>query len=141
RSLDKKMIFLNSAAQTANEVRYIPAATRDAAPGGGGARETRHEHDIGHYQGDPYIITNRAAKNFRVVKAPVADPSEKNWTPFIEHDPPVRIGGLTFFANHLVVSEREGGLSYLRVIDMRTRASHRITTEEPDYALSLAANP
>ena len=141
RSLDKKVIFLNSAAKTANEVRYIPAATPDAAPRVVVARETGHEYDVDHYKGDLYIITNRAAKNFRVVKAPVADPSEKNWTPFIEHDPAVRIGGLTFFANHLVVSEREGGLSYLRVIDMRTRASHRITTEEPDYALSLAANP
>ena len=141
RSLDKKMIFLNSAAKTANEVRYIPAATPDAAPRVVVARETGHEYDVDHYKGDLYIITNRAAKNFRVVKAPVADASEKNWTPFIEHNPAVRIGGLTFFANHLVVSEREGGLSYLRVIDMRTRASHRITTEEPDYALSLAANP
>ena len=49
--------------------------------------------------------------------------------------------GIAVFKNFLIVSEREGGLSYLRVIDMRTKASHRIATEEPDYALSLAANP
>jgi oligopeptidase B len=141
RSLDKKMIFLNSGAKTSDEVRYIPAATPTAAPKVVAAREAGHEYDVDYYNGELYITTNKAAKNFRVVKAPLADPSEKNWTPFIEHKPAVRIGGLTFFANHLVVSEREGGLSYLRVIDMRTKASHRITTEEPDYALSLAANP
>src|SRR5688572_7829065 len=141
RSLDRKMIFLNSGAKTSNEVRYIPAATPDAAPKVVAARETGHEYDVDHYGGELYITTNKGAKNFRVVTAPLADPSEKSWAPFIDHKLAVRIGNLTFFANHLVVSEREGGLSYLRVIDMRTKASHRITTEEPDYALSLAANP
>jgi oligopeptidase B len=76
-----------------------------------------------------------------VVRAPIGDPSEKNWTPFIDHKPGLRIGGLTFFTNHLVVSEREGGLSYLRVVDMKTQQSHRIATDEPDYALSLDSNP
>ena len=141
RSLDKKIIFLNSAAKTSNEVRFLPAATPGAAPIVVAPRETGHEYDADHYGGELYITTNRTAKNFRVVKAALADPSEKNWKPFIEHQPAVRIGGLTFFANHLVVSEREGGLSYLRVIDMRTGTSHRIATEEPDYALSLGSNP
>jgi oligopeptidase B len=75
------------------------------------------------------------------VTAPVNDPSEKNWKPFIDHNPKVKIDGLTTFANHLVVSEKEGGLNYLRVIDMRTKQSHRITTDEPDYALFLGGNP
>jgi oligopeptidase B len=71
----------------------------------------------------------------------VSDPSEKNWKPFIDHNPAIKINGLSFFAHHAVVSEREGGLTQLRVIDMKTKQSHRITTEEPDYALSLASNP
>src|SRR6202008_2163053 len=45
------------------------------------------------------------------------------------------------FANHIVVSEREDGLTQLRVIDPKTKQSHRITTEEPDFALSLGGNP
>jgi oligopeptidase B len=39
------------------------------------------------------------------------------------------------------VSEKEGGLNYLRVIDMKTGKSHRITTDESDYALFLGGNP
>jgi oligopeptidase B len=141
RSLDKKIIFVASAAKTSTEVRYLPAAApasplRVVLP-----REPGHEYDVDHYNGELYITTNKGAKNFKVVKAPLTDPSEKNWETFIAHKPGLRVGGLTFFARHLVVSEREGGLSYLRVIEMATGASHRITTEEPDYALSLAANP
>jgi oligopeptidase B len=104
-------------------------------------REPNHEFDVDHYNGLFYITTNKNAKNFRVVTAPMNDPSEKNWKPFIDHNPAIKINGLLFFANHIVVSEREGGLTHLRVIDPKTKQSHRITTEEPDYALSLAGNP
>jgi oligopeptidase B len=75
------------------------------------------------------------------VTAPVNDPSEKNWKPFIDHNPKIKIDNLSFFANHLVVSEKENGLNYLRVMDMKTKASHRIATDESDYALFLSNNP
>lgn len=141
RSLDKKIIFMGSYAKTSREIRYLPADN----PAGEFKiilpREKGHEYDVDHYKGQFYITTNRNAKNFRVVTAPVNDPAEKNWKPFIDHNPKVKIDGLTTFANHFVVSEKEGGLNYLRVIDMRTKQSHRITTDEPDYALFLAGNP
>ena len=104
-------------------------------------REPNHEYDVDHYKELFYITTNKNAKNFRVVTAPMNDPSEKNWKPFIDHSPNIKINGLSFFANHLVVSERENGLSHLRVIDMTTKQSHRIATDEPDYSLFLSANP
>ncbi len=141
RSLDKKVIFLGSYAKTSTEFRYLPASTPDAALKVILPREAGHEYNVDHYEGLFYITTNRNAKNFRVVKAPMSDPSEKNWTPFIDHNPAIKIQGLSFFARHIVVSEREGGLTELRVIDPKTHASHRVTTDEPDFALSLARNP
>ncbi len=141
RSLDKKIIFLASYAKTSREIRYLPADKpmgefKIILP-----RQPGHEYDVDHYEGRFYITTNKGAKNFKVVTAPINDSSEKNWKPFIEHNPKVKIDNLSTFANHLVVSEKEGGLNYLRVIDMKTRQSHRITTEESDYALFLGANP
>jgi oligopeptidase B len=141
RSLDRRVIFLAAVAKTSAEFRYLPADTPSAALKMVLPREKDHEYDVDHYNGEFYIVTNKGAKNSRVVTAPMTDPSEKNWKPFIDHNPAVKINGLTFFANHLVVSEREGGLTHLRVIDMKTKASHRITTEEPDYALGLSSNP
>jgi oligopeptidase B len=104
-------------------------------------RQDGHEYRVDHYNDQFYITTNKDAKNFRVVSAPIDDPSEKNWKTFIPYNAQVKIDGLTFFANHLVVSEREGGLTNLRVIDMKTKLQHRITTDEPDYALFLGGNP
>jgi oligopeptidase B len=141
RSLDRKVIFLASYAKTSREYRYLPADQPAAALKVIVPREDGHEYDVDHYQGQFYITTNKGAKNFRVVTAPMSDPSEKNWNTFIPHNPAVKIESLAFFKGHLVVSERERGLNYLRVIDMAAKKSHRIETEEPDYAMFLSANP
>jgi oligopeptidase B len=140
RSLDKKMIFLEAEAKTSREYRYLPADT----PAGNFKivvpREAGHEYDVNHYEGQFYITTNKNAQNFRVVTAPISDPSEKNWKSFIDHNPNIKIDGLETFAGYLVVSEREGGLNYLRVIDMKTKQVHRIAMDEPDYDLSIGDN-
>jgi oligopeptidase B len=141
RSLDRKMIFVVSYAKTSREYRYVPASDPTAALKVVLPREAGHEYDVDHYNGQFFITTNRNAKNFRVVTAPIADPSEKSWKPFIDHNPAIKIEGLTFFANHIVVSERENGLTFLRVMDPKTKNSHRIATDEPDYAIGLGANP
>ncbi len=141
RSLDKKIIFMGSYSKTSREIRYLPADNPTGEFKIVLPRADGHEYDVDHYNGQFYITTNRNAKNFRVVTAPINDPSEKNWKPFIDHNPKIKVDGVTTFANHLVVSEKEGGLNYLRVIDMKSKQSHRITTDEQDYALFLGANP
>jgi oligopeptidase B len=140
RSLDKQVIFVASYAKTSREFRYLAADNPSGALKLILPRQNGHEYDVDHYHGTFYITTNKGAKNFRVVTAPMADPSESTWKPFIDHNPDVRIGGLTFFANHLVVSEREGGLPHVRVLDMKSGQSHRIAMDEADYALGLTTN-
>ena len=140
RSLDKKMIFLESEAKTSREYRYLAADNPAGQLKIVLPRQPGHEYDVNYYQGEFYITTNKNAKNFRVVTAPVGDSSEKNWKSFIDHNPKIKIDGLVTLAGHLVVSEREGGLKYLRVIDMKTKESHRIATDESDYDLSIGDN-
>lgn len=141
RSRDKKLIFLSSFAKTSTEVYYIPADKPDSELKIILPRESEHEYGVDHYEGMLYITTNKNAKNSRVVTAPIDNPSEKNWKDFIPHKPEVKIGGLDFFAGYCVVSEKENGLDYLRVIDTKTKQSHRIETPENDYAIGLSNNP
>jgi oligopeptidase B len=141
RSLDRKVIFVGAYSKTSTEFRYLPAEN----PGGTFTvvlpREKDHEYDVEHHNGSFYIRTNKGAKNFRMVVAPTADPTGKSWKEFLPHNPAVKLQRVILFANHAVASEREGGLPYLRVVDMRTRQAHRIPADEPDYAMGLAANP
>ena len=141
RSLDRAAIFVVSYARTSREYRYIPADAPAAPPRVLVDREPGHEYDVDHYRGEFYITSNKGAKNFMVVTAPLEDVSPRRWSTFIAHNPLVKIESLSFFEHHLVVTEREGGLTRLRVIDMRSNRSHRIATDEPDYSISLAVNP
>ena len=80
------------------------------------------------------------AKNFRVVTAPVSDPAEKNWKELVAHRPAVKISGVSMFANHAVLSEWENGLQQLEILDLTTRASHRIAFPDPVYGATMGVN-
>ncbi|MEZ5427920.1 MAG: S9 family peptidase [Pyrinomonadaceae bacterium] len=138
RSRDRKIIFLDSSAKTMDEYRYIPAddPTSDLTvilP-----REEGHEYSVDHYGDEFYIRTNKGAEDYRVVKAPVSDPSEKNWKEFIKYDPAVRIEGVDFFKDYAVISELENGLEYLRVMDLKTGKGKRVKTPESVYTMGMA---
>lgn len=140
RTRDKQMILIGSYAKTSAEFYYVPTGDPGAAPKLILARQPEHEYDVDHRAGLFYIRTNKGAKNFRVVTAPVSDPSEKNWKEFIAHQPAVKIDDLSFYANHVVVLEWENGLQHLRVVDFKTNKSHRIKFPEPVYAAGLENN-
>jgi oligopeptidase B len=139
RSRDGAMIFLNAASKTSTEVRYLPATQPTAPLRVILPRAAGHEYDVEFDDGRFYIRTNRGATNFRIVSASVADPS-RNWQEVVAHDPQVKIDGQDYFRDYIVLSERENGLPYLRLIDKHGGASHRIATPEPVYSLSLGTN-
>lgn len=141
RSRDKKMLFLASYATTMREWRYLPADQPNGEWKVVLPREKDHEYAVDFYNNEFYITTNKRAENFRVVRAPLGDPSEKNWTDFIAHNPAVKIDDVNFFKNYAVVSERENGLEYLKVLDLKTRrAPTRIATPESVYTMNLGTN-
>jgi oligopeptidase B len=140
RSLDKAVILLESASKTSTDVRYLPADNPNAELKVILPREPEHEYDVDHRGDLFYIRTNKGAKNFRIVTAPVSDPSEKNWKEFVAHRPSVKVEAVDLFADHAVLSEWENGLQQLEVIDFGTNKRSNIKFPEPVYAASLTAN-
>ncbi len=142
RSRDKKMLFITSDAATMNEVRYLAADNPTGDWKLITPRREGHEYGADFDEGEFFITTNKDAENFKVVRAAAGDPSEKNWKDFIPHNPAVKVEGISFFKNHAVVSEREYGLEYVRVLDKKTkRAPVRIDTPESVYTMGLGGNP
>jgi oligopeptidase B len=140
RSLDKKVIFLESFSKTSTEVYYLLAAEPGAVLKMILPRQAEHEYDVNHRNGLFYIRTNKGAKNFRIVTAPVNDPSEKNWKEFVAHRPAVKVEGISLFADHAVLSEWENGLQQLEVIDFKSNKRHNIKFPEPVYSANLTSN-
>ncbi len=140
RSRDKAIIQLEAASKTSTESRYIPANNPDAEWKVIIPRQPDHEYDVAHRGNFFYIRTNKGAKNFRVVAAPVSDPSEKNWKEFVAHRPAVKIEGVDMFADHAVLAEWENGLQQIEIVDFKTNKRHRVEFPEPVYSTGVGPN-
>lgn len=137
---DQRYIFLGSASSETTEYKYLHAEKPLEVPQMVLARENKHEYHPAIYKGSFYILTNKDAKNFRIVTAPLDDPSPKNWKDFIPHNKAVYLEDMDFFMNHIVISERENGLTWIRVIDNRNGNSHRIEMAEPVFTSYVGVN-
>ncbi len=140
RSRDKAIIFLESFSKTLTEVRYLPAAEPNTGLKVILPRQPEHEYDVDYRNNLFYIRTNKGAKNFRIVTAPMNDPSEKNWKEFVAHNPAVKVEGISLFADHAVLSEWENGLQQLEVVNFKTNKRNRIQFPEPVYSAGLSVN-
>jgi oligopeptidase B len=140
RTRDKAVILLGAFSKTSTEFRYIPANDAQATWKIIVPRQADHEYDVEHRGDLFYIRTNKGAKNFRIVTAPVADPAEKNWKEFIAHRPAVKLESLDLFSDHAAVSEWENGLQQIEIVNFEDNTRQRIAFPEPVYAAGLAAN-
>ncbi len=141
RSRDKQFVFVTSASKTTSEVRFIPTDKPTSAPQIISPRQTDHEYYADHRGDSFYIRTNDNAKNFRVMTAPVNDPRKANWREAVAHNPKVKLDDIDLFSNYLVISERENGLQYARIVDLRNNKAQRVEFTEPVYALAGEPNP
>ena len=142
KSRDHKMLFIASYAKTSRESRYLPADQPLGEWKVISPRRPLHEYSADYDNGEFYFVTNRdGAENFKVMKAPASDPSEKNWKDYIPYNPAVKVDDISFFKNNAVVSELENGLEYIRVIDKKTGKSERIGTPETVYTMGVGNNP
>ena len=134
KTLSRAYIFLVLASHTTSEARYIPADQPMAEFKVMEPRRQGVEYYPDHNGDSFYLRVNDTGRNFRLVKAPVADPESKNWQEVVGHDPKVMIDDTDFFKNYYVLYERENGLPQIRVTDLRSGQSRRIEFPEPAYA-------
>jgi oligopeptidase B len=163
RTRSGAFLLLVIVSHTTSEVRFLPAAEPNGEFRVIAAREADHEYYVDHHPNpltreqrgaNPYdtggyffIRTNSGGRTFRLVSSPVADPQRPKWREIVPNRPDVMLAGTDVFRSHIVLTEREGGLPYLRVVDLSVEApdvlsaSHRIEFAEPAYNASLGNNP
>jgi len=86
-----------------------------------------------------YLVTNEDAVNFRLMVAPVADPTK--WREKIPHREDVTLGRIAAFRRHLVISERKNGYRTLRFVDADSFVSREIRGPSAAGTLWLSSNP
>ncbi|HEX9011267.1 MAG TPA: S9 family peptidase [Holophagaceae bacterium] len=141
RTKDRKFLLMESQSTDTWETRYLDASR----PGGTFTvllpREKGHKYDVEHREGSFYIRTNRDAKNFKVVTAPVATPDPKHWKTFIPPRAGTLIEGIEPFRDFVVVAEKREGLAHFRIFDVKADAWKEVAFPERVYAAFPGGTP
>ena len=90
------------------------------------------------------VLHNDGAENYALARTPVDATSHEQWEPVIEHDPAVRLEDVDAFGTHLVISQRSGGLTQLRVVLVGEDGlgdDFLIPFDEPVYTVGISGNP
>jgi oligopeptidase B len=140
RTRSRDFLVWQTGSLTSSEVRILPASQPTGEWKLVSARVPEREYDVEHHGNRLYIRVNDKGRNFRLVWAPVSDPSERNWTEIVPHRADVMLEGVEAFRNHIVFSERRNALAEINVTDVRTGASHKIAFPEPVYTAYTTSN-
>jgi oligopeptidase B len=141
KSRSKKYLFIMSEQTLSDEVRYLEAENPAGEWKVFQPRRRDHEYSVDHIGGHFYIRTNDQAKNFRLMKTAEGATEQENWKEVIPHRDDVLLEQFALFSNYLVVRERRGGLSHVRIILASGEPEHEVDFGEPAYFTVLTPTP
>ena len=140
RSKSGRYLLIGSSQTLATEYRYLDADRPDGEFQVILPRQRDHEYSVEH-DGDSWLIkTNRDAKNFRLVRAPIANPGPDAWEELLQARDDVLFEDFELFTDNIVVQERSDGLVHLRVLDLSGRPEQEIEFDESAYVAWLSTN-
>jgi oligopeptidase B len=134
-------IFIAINDHETSEYRLLPADNPLATPRVVAPRETGLQYDL-EEGGDVFFILTNAdgAKDFKIVTAPVADPSRANWQEVVPHEAGRLILSILSFKDFLVRLERKDGLPRIVVRERSSGEEHLIAFDEEAFSLGLSGS-
>ena len=133
KTKSKKYIMIASFQTLATEFRYLEADDPQGEFQIFLPRQRDHEYRVDHYRDYFYVRTNHEAKNFQLMKAPVAKTGIEHWEEVIPCRDDVFLDGFEIFKDHLVVIERKDGLLQMRIMPWSGTGEHYLDFGEPAY--------
>lgn len=141
KSKSDEFIFIGSYSTLTSEVLYLSAKEPEGKFKIVCPRERDHLYSVEAFEGNFYITTNKNAQNFKLVKCPVSNTAEDGWVEVIPHRTNVLLDGIEIFKNYLVISERENGLTEIRIKKWDGSKDYRIKFKESVYSVYPSINP
>lgn len=141
RSRSNDYIFVYHQNTDTTEVQWLSAdnplgAFRPFLP-----RETGHEYDIDHANGQFFIRSNWQAQNFRVLSTDLASANDKtSWKELVPHRTDAMICDMQAFDDWLVLGERKDGLLQVRVIALDSSEDFYLQGGEEAFVMWPSGN-
>ena len=140
KTKSEKYIVINSHSTLTTECRFIDSSKPESDFKIFNPREKGHEYSIEHYNEHFFIITNKDAKNFKIMKCPISETTLNNWEVFIDHRPDFLIEDLEIFNDYYVIAERNMGLLKLNVNSWNKKESYNIPFDSETYTAYMGIN-
>lgn len=140
RSRSGRWILIETDSFSTAESWLIPSAEPGAAPRVVAPRRLGVEYRVEPGDGFFFITTNDGARNFRVMRAPEADPAPERWTEWLPERESVFVESVEAFRDFVVVSERSAGLRRFRVTALGSGETSYIGFPEPAYGVFHGEN-
>ena len=135
-----RYVVLGSSSKDTSEMRVLRANDPAGEFRVVEARREGHEYYLDHHGDEFFIRTNDKGANFRLVRAPTADPAHRNWRQVVAHRPLVMLEEVHLFRDFWVLVERDKGLVNLRFTDFASARSHDLEFDEAVYSAHVGAN-
>jgi len=141
RSRDANWILIEHHSTSSSEVQLIPADQPRLAPQPLLARTPQHEYSANFLHDHVYLLSNERAKNFRIVRAPIALAEDRDsWVEILPEQPQALIENMVVFSDHLVAQITEDANSKLEIMHLSGDDRHSIEMDEPAYSASIGTN-
>lgn len=139
KSKNNRYLFILSSSTNTTEARYIDLSNGNAAPVLIQERTAGIEYLPYYFEGNVFhIYTNKDAKNFKLVLAPINSPSLSNWKDVIAANDKAYLQGVEVLKNYYVIQTKENGLTQVKFLDRRTGKWSKVNFGQEDYVANMS---
>ena len=141
KSRSERFLWIGLNSTVATEWRYADANDPDLVFRTVLPRERDHEYQVQDHGDEFYILTNWQARNFRIMRAPIAQAGDRaNWVEWVAHRDDALLSSMTVLRDHVAINERSGGLPKIRIKTIADGRSELLAFDEPAYSAFTGAN-
>jgi oligopeptidase B len=142
KTKSKKFIVIGSYSTLTSEYRVLAADNALGEFEIFQPRERGLEYSISHYGTNWYVLTNKdKALNFKLMKTSEGKTSKENWVDMIPHRSDVLLEDIDIFKDYLVVSERNNGLTKIRIKKWEGSEDYYLPFDNETYTAFTTQNP
>jgi oligopeptidase B len=138
-SKDNRYIFITSSSTTTTEARWLDANNPASDPVIIQPRTKDLLYYPAYYEGNLFhITTNKDAKNFKLVTAPIATPGMSNWKDLLPKRDSSLLEDVEVLQNYIVAQYKTRGLSEIDVINRKDNSSYKVDFGEEAYVADMS---
>jgi len=140
KSLSDKFIYIGSQSTLTTEVMYLEADKPFGTFKVFTPRERGHEYSVTDGADRFYIVSNKNAKNYKLMTAELGHTNIREWKELIPHRDDVYLQDVTVFKNFLALDERKNGLTQVSVTDRNGKNAYDIPFADESFMAGVGDN-